>query len=60
LDNKHTIFGQVSDSESQDVVNSIRQNDLIENIEISGKTISDPKVEEHLVEWDKILDTILV
>ena len=60
LDNKHTIFGQVSDPESQDVVNSIRQNDLIENIEISGKTVSDPKVEEYLDEWDKILDTILV
>ena len=45
LDNKHTVFGQVSDNTSQDVVNSIRQNDLIESIEISGDAISDPEVD---------------
>ena len=32
LNKKHTVFGEVSDEESQDVVNSIRQNDLIESI----------------------------
>jgi len=60
LDNKHTIFGQVSDQESQDLVKNIRQNDLIENIEISGDCISDPEVDVHLSEWNKILDTILI
>jgi len=60
LDNKHTIFGQVSDLGSQDVVNSIRQNDLIEKIEIIGKTNSDSEVEKCLVEWNEILDTIMV
>ena len=60
LDKKHTVFGGVSDTESQDVVNSIRQNDLIESIEISGNSSPDPEVDEHLLEWDKILDTILI
>ena len=60
LDKKHTVFGEVSDAESQDVVNSIRQNDLIESIEISGDSPSDPEVDEHLSEWNKILDTILI
>ena len=60
LDKKHTVFGAVSDAESQDVVNSIRQNDLIESIEISGDSSPDPEVDEHLSEWNKILDTILI
>jgi len=60
LDNKHTVFGEVSDAESLDVVNSIRQNDLIESIEISGDSSPDPEVDEHLSEWNKILDTILI
>ena len=60
LDKKHTVFGEVSDAESQDVVNSIRQNDLIESIEISGDSSPDPEVDEHLSEWNKILDTILI
>ena len=60
LDKKHTVFGEVSDAESQDVVNSIRQNDLIESIEISGDSSPDPEVDEHLSEWNKILDTIMM
>jgi len=60
LDKKHTVFGEVSNAESQDVVNSIRQNDLIESIEISGDFPPDPKVDKHLFEWNEILDTILI
>ena len=60
LDNKHTVFGQVADPDSQQVVNTIKQNDLIENIEISGTSISNPDIEKHLEEWNKILDTILI
>ena len=60
LDKKHTVFGEVSNAESQDVVNSIRKNDLIESIEISGDSSSDPEVDEHLSEWNEILDTILI
>ena len=60
LDKKHTVFGAVSDAESQDVVNSIRQNDLIESIEISGDSSPDTEVDKHLSEWDEILDSILI
>ena len=60
LDEKHTVFGEVSNAESQDVVNSIRQNDLIENIEIIGDSSLDSEVDEHLSEWNEILDTILI
>ena len=60
LDKKHTVFGKVSDEESQDVVNSIRENDLIESIEISGDPYPDPEVDEHLLKWNEILDTILI
>ena len=60
LDKKHTVFGEVSDAESQDVVNSIRQNDLIESVEISGDSSPDPELDEHLSEWNGILDTILI
>ena len=60
LDNKHTVFGHVADQEGRDRVKSIRENDLIENIEISGDCIADPEVDVHLSEWNKILDTILI
>ena len=60
LNNKHTVFGQVSDIDSQAVVNSIAQNDIIESIEISGEIAADKDVEDFLVEWNKILDTILI
>ena len=60
LDKKHTVFGKVSDAESQDVVNSIRENDLIESIEISGDSPPDTEVDKHLSEWNEILDTILI
>ena len=37
LDNKHSVFGKVLDSASQDVVNKIKQNDKIESITIIRK-----------------------
>lgn len=36
LNHKHTIFGEVVAEEDQDVVNKIKQNDIIETIEITG------------------------
>ena len=60
LNNKHTVFGQVSDADSQTVVNSIKQNDMIEDVEISGEVEADKDVEDHLAEWNAILDTILI
>jgi peptidyl-prolyl cis-trans isomerase B (cyclophilin B) len=35
LDGKHTVFGQVKDKASQDIVNSIKQGDKINSVEIS-------------------------
>ena len=60
LDNKHTVFGQVSNQASLDVVNSISQDDLIEKIEISGEMNSDSEIDENLKDWNQILDTILI
>lgn len=36
LDGKHTVFWRVQDDSDQEIVNAIRQNDLIERIEIAG------------------------
>jgi len=60
LNNKHTVFGAVSDGESQDVVNSIQKDDLIESIEISGKMEEDTNVQETLDAWNKVIDTIML
>ena len=60
LDKKHTVFGEVSDGESQDNVNSIKRNDLIESIEISGKMEEDDETQEALKKWNKVIDTIMV
>ena len=40
LDGKHSVFGKVSDESSQDIVNTINQDDMIKKIEIirSGKS----------------------
>ena len=36
LDGKHTVFWRVVDADDQEVVNAIRQHDVIKRIEISG------------------------
>lgn len=38
LDGKHTVFGEVVSPKDQDVVNQIKQNDVIESIQITGDT----------------------
>ncbi len=35
LDGKHTVFGQVRDKASQDVVNAIKQGDTINSITVT-------------------------
>ncbi|MGD1278037.1 MAG: peptidylprolyl isomerase [Tepidisphaeraceae bacterium] len=35
LDGKHTVFGQVKDKASQDVVNAIKQNDALKGVTIT-------------------------
>ena len=60
LDNKHTVFGQVSDSDSLGIVNCIQQNDLIESIEIIGKVGGDKDINGHLAEWNKRVSEIRI
>ena len=60
LDNKHTVFGHVSGSDSLAVVNSIKQDDMIEGIKISGEVKVDKDVEKHLADWNEILDSSLM
>ena len=60
LDNKHTVFGEVSDKKSQKVVNSIQQEDLIKSIEISGKLDEDAETKGALQEWNKVIDSIIL
>ena len=60
LDGKHTVFGEVSDNESQAVVNSIHQDDMIESIEISGKMEEDVEIKKALAEWNKVIDSIML
>jgi peptidyl-prolyl cis-trans isomerase B (cyclophilin B) len=57
LDGKHTVFGEVLTDRDQEVVNSIRQNDLIESITIEGDTTNlFANTKEYLDKWNKILD----
>ena len=56
LDNNHSIFGQVIDDEDQDVVNSISQNDIIEEISIIGELTDNSEINQRISDWNKILD----
>ena len=60
LDKKHTVFGEVPDEDSLNVVNKIQQEDLIESIEISGKFGEDVETQEALQEWNKVIDSIML
>ena len=55
LDNHHTVFGEVINEESQNVVNSIEQGDTIESIEIDGKLSVDQEVKDQIEIWNKNL-----
>jgi len=56
LDNNHTVFGEISDSNDQNVVNSIAQGDTINDIEVVDNLPNDEKINDHLKAWNKILD----
>ena len=60
LDKKHSIFGSVSDSDSQTVVDSIQQDDVIEAIEIDGDINYDQDVQISIDSWNEILDQIML
>ncbi|MEY3197926.1 MAG: putative peptidyl-prolyl cis-trans isomerase [Candidatus Parcubacteria bacterium] len=50
LDGKHTVFGNVVDGDDQEVVNNIRQDDIIERIEIIEGSIELPESAETFAE----------
>jgi len=57
LDGKHSVFGEVAGKADQDVVNSIKQNDVIETIVIEGDAADlFKKAEKYLSNWNKVLD----
>ena len=56
LDNNHSIFGQVIDDDDQEVVNSISQNDIIEDISIIGEFTQNNEINQRISDWNKILD----
>ena len=56
LDNKHTVFGCVTDEESQNIVNLIEQNDTILKIEIDGDLPDTKEVSETIAIWNDLLD----
>ena len=56
LDNNHTVFGEVLSNEDQEIVNSIVQGDIIENIQIIGELPEDNSISELINSWNSILE----
>ena len=56
LDNNHSVFGHVIDNDSQDVVDSISQEDQINKIDIIGELPNDTSIAQQIKEWNNILD----
>ena len=58
LDNNHTVFGETDSDDSQKIVNSICQDDVIENITIDGELPDDEIINKNLTEWNKVLENL--
>ena len=56
LDNKHSVFGKVTNSLSQDVVNSISQGDIIEAVTIVGDAKFDDDVQAVVDSWNSVIE----
>jgi len=56
LDNNHTVFGEILDSNDQDVVNQIIQGDTIQKINIIGDLPDDKEIEKQIEAWNSILE----
>ncbi len=58
LDGKHTVFGAVTSTKDQEVVNNISQEDEIVSITIQGDTTAlQQATQQQLDAWNKILDS---
>ena len=55
LDNNHTVFGAVIADADQDVVDSIKQNDIIESVLIEGDFSFTTEIQSQIDEWNDIL-----
>ena len=56
LDNHHSVFGLVTDDDSQDIINNICQDDTISSIDIIGDLESNDPIDTRISEWNSILD----
>ncbi|WP_250623925.1 peptidylprolyl isomerase [Pinirhizobacter soli] len=57
LDGKHSVFGEVISPEDMAVVNQIRQDDIIEKVEVEGDVDALLAAQAFQVgEWNKVLD----
>ena len=56
LDNHHSVFGLVTDNNSQDIINNICQDDTISSIDIIGDLESNDPIDARISEWNSILD----
>ena len=56
LDNHHSVFGLVTDNDSQDIINNICKDDTISSIDIIGDLESNDPIDARISEWNSILD----
>jgi len=57
LDNNHTVFGEVIDDDSLDIVNQINQGDQINSIKIEGDLPVDDAISKIVKSWNETLDS---
>ena len=56
LDNNHTVFGEVIDDDSLDIVNQINQGDQINSIKIEGELPVDDAISKIIKSWNETLE----
>lgn len=56
LDGKHAVFGEVLSEEDQDVVNSIKQGDTIESVNLEGDYEELIQQIDEVHHWNEVLD----
>ena len=56
LDNNHTVFGEIINSDGQAIVNQIIQGDSIKDIKIVGNLPEDEVINKQIESWNIILE----